>query len=97
VGRVTGRYGPVPDEWVAGGAPPGALAAFSEGTCPVHLTGLEPGFVGVFRRPYPAGWCGTCGCWWHAGPDGFVPAGHLVATWDTTGGGKDAAAGDLGE
>lgn len=90
-----GGYGPVPGEWMGpgGGAPPGALAALSEGACPVHTgVALEPGTVRVGRAGWPAGWCGRCGCWWHAGPDGFAEAGALVATWHRDGG-RDAAAG----
>jgi hypothetical protein len=90
---VTGRFGPVPEAWMNGGAPAEVRAALAEGFCPVHLVTLEQGVIrlggrrGMPERRRAAGWCPACDCWWH-----LTPGGWPVATWAQSGG-KAAAAG----
>jgi hypothetical protein len=88
---------PVPAAWIAGGVPEAALAAFAEGTCPVHGTLLVQEVL-VFGGPPPrlplyaveAGWCGECRASWHM--QGQGAARMLTATW-TPAAGEEAAGG----
>lgn len=81
------RRCPVPEAWMRAGAPPEAMAAFTEGACPVHRTMLAPDMIsrggkGSLPRTWiEAGRCEACAADWHLGEyDGAV---MLVATWDT--------------
>lgn len=59
---------PMPQAWAEHGAPPDAIATWTEGACPVHRTPLDPGTMLVGpppRRLIPAGWCDGCRAWWH--------------------------------
>lgn len=73
---------PIPPDWETGGVPLIAVAAFSEGACPVHLSvPLSEGMVryggklGMPVRWVPGGWCDLCETWWHQA------SGALSAVW----------------
>jgi hypothetical protein len=81
--------GPVPAAWLTGGMPDGAMAAFSEGACPVHHSPLAVQTIshgGQGSLPYResgAGWCSQCRAHWHITTYAGRPS--LTVTWDTTG------------
>ena len=75
---------PLPPGWADHGAPPEAIAAYFEGSCPVHRTGLWPGHLLIGPRPcrlVAAGWCDWCEAWWHRPYHPGLEHG-LGVTWD---------------
>lgn len=87
---------PMPQEWIQNGqAPSEAVAAYSEGMCPVHVKVLDLGMFRVGGKGsgwyatvhwISGGWCDWCRAWW-CRPFGrgaeLVSSGGLAVQWDS--------------